>query len=135
MQHSLCKRVYIAIYAYLQVIYAYMEPRKHIFRSYIYIYIYIYIPCLFVDFHIFCMLNICKWVQMSEYLCSTAHQFPPMVAYMHFLCKSCMAHHWKHIQVSSRLLTFCLLTYSYQITVIQWLSLFADVMCIYILRI
>ena len=38
MLRKLCVRVYIAIYTYMQDICAYMEPEKHIYRSYIYIF-------------------------------------------------------------------------------------------------
>ena len=38
MQRGLCSRVYIAIYEYIQGIYAYIEPCKHIYRSYIYVF-------------------------------------------------------------------------------------------------
>ena len=38
MLHGLCARVYFAIYAYMQGIHAYIEPGKHIYRSYIYMF-------------------------------------------------------------------------------------------------
>ena len=69
MQRGLCTRVYIAIYAYIQGIYAYIEPEKYIFRSYIYI----SFLCLFVCFCVFCMLHMCKWVQIGANACFVAH--------------------------------------------------------------
>ena len=73
----LCTRVYIAIYVYMQGIYAYMEPGKHIYRSYIYI----YIICLFLCVCVFCMLHMCKWVQIGANEC--------FVAYQKLSCNSC----------------------------------------------
>ena len=53
----------MAIYAYMQGIYAYMEPGKHIYRPYIYV-----CPCLYVCFCASCMLhmhaNECNLMQM-----------------------------------------------------------------------
>ena len=69
MQHRLCTRVYIAIYVYMQVIHAYMEPSKHIYGSYIYD-PYICFPCLFVFMNFVCCIyeNGCKWVQIHALL-------------------------------------------------------------------
>ena len=61
MLHGLYARVYIAMYTYMQGIYAYTEPRKHMYRSYIYVF-YVY---LFVFVHYVCCIfaNECKLVQ------------------------------------------------------------------------
>ena len=65
----LCARVYIAIYAYMQGIYAYMEREKHIYRSYIYIYVfYVY---LFV------------FVYFACYICANGSKLVPMHASLH----------------------------------------------------
>ena len=78
MQYGLCARVYIAIYAYIQGIYAYIEPLKHMYNIYIWvIYIYIYFPCLFVCFYALYMLHICKCMQINANACSIAYQYSP----------------------------------------------------------
>ena len=66
MQHRLCARVYITIYAYMQGIYAYIEHCKHIYRSYIYI-LHVF---LFVFIHYICCIcaNGCNFVQMHASL-------------------------------------------------------------------
>ena len=59
---GLCARVYIAIYAYIQGIYAYIEPWKYIYRSYIYV----CHVCLFPFMYYVCCIyaNGYKLVQM-----------------------------------------------------------------------
>ena len=61
--------------------------------------------------------------------------FPLVVAYMCCLCKSCIATHWLYIQVSTRLLTCFLLMYGSNVSMIQWLSIFMNVMYVYTLTI
>ena len=56
MQHRLSARAYMAIYAYMQGIYAYMEPGKHIYKPYIYVSMFI---CVFL-----CKLH-AEYMQMS----------------------------------------------------------------------
>ena len=67
---ALCARVYIAIYAYMQGIHAYIEPCKCIYRPYIYIYIYIFHVYLFVFMLFVCCIcaNGYKLVQMHALL-------------------------------------------------------------------
>ena len=70
MLHRLCARVYIAIYAYMQGIYAYIEPGKYIYRSYIYVF-YVY---LFIFMHfMYWVLHMCKWVQIGANACFVAN--------------------------------------------------------------
>ena len=63
---GLCARVYIAIYAYMQSIYAYMEPLKRIYR----LYIYVFHVFLFVFVRYICYIceNKCKLMQMHALL-------------------------------------------------------------------
>ena len=66
MLSGLCTRVYIAIYAYIQVIYAYMELGKHIYG----LYIYVFHVFLFFFMHYMCCIcaNGCKLLQMHALL-------------------------------------------------------------------
>ena len=54
--------VYIAIYAYMQGIYAYIELGKYIYRAYIYVF-HVYL-CVYVLFSCRIYANVCKLVQM-----------------------------------------------------------------------
>ena len=45
-------------------------------QTYIYD-LYICLPCLFVCIYAFCLLHVCKWVQISANVCSVAHQCSP----------------------------------------------------------
>ena len=61
MQRRLSARAYIAIYAYMQGIYTYMEPGKHIYRSYIYVF-HVYL-CVFVQISCCIHANECNLMQ------------------------------------------------------------------------
>ena len=66
MQRGLSTRAYIAIYAYMQGIYAYMEPGKHIYRPYIYV-CHVYL-CVFVQVACCIYANECNLMQMYALL-------------------------------------------------------------------
>ena len=57
---------YMAIYAYMQGIYAYMEPGKHIYRPYIYVF-HVYM-CVFVQVACCIYANECNLMQMYALL-------------------------------------------------------------------
>ena len=78
MQRGLCTRVYIAIYAYIQVIYIHIGSLEKIYIGHIYIYICLSI-FVYVYFYAFCMLHMYKWVQIGANSCShCTSMLPPM---------------------------------------------------------
>ena len=62
MQCGLSTRAYMVIYAYMQGIYAYIEPGKHIYRPYIYIF-HVYM-CVYMQVACCIYANECNLMQM-----------------------------------------------------------------------
>ena len=62
MRADYSARAYMAIYAYMQGIYAYMEPGKHIYRPYIYV-CHVYM-CVFMQVACCIYANECNLMQM-----------------------------------------------------------------------